>query len=205
MLELSPEPRLIPARAGNTSPVSVTLSPMPAHPRSRGEHVSLIFLLILACGSSPLARGTRLHSVPCGVRHRLIPARAGNTTISRATSMPPAAHPRSRGEHIQENEPMMVISGSSPLARGTLLMYLYSTTLGRLIPARAGNTPFLCPKTVGSQAHPRSRGEHVNPRPRRVWIIGSSPLARGTLVVYGECLGARGSSPLARGTLSRYR
>ena len=49
---------LIPARAGNTSRACPGLVGGGAHPRSRGEHLDLIFLALTLWGSSPLARGT---------------------------------------------------------------------------------------------------------------------------------------------------
>ena len=71
---------LIPARAGNTSPVALLLCELRAHPRSRGEHEQLKRVSKSARGSSPLARGT-----PCELSLLvqllgLIPARAGNTS-----------------------------------------------------------------------------------------------------------------------------
>ena len=49
-----------------------------------------------------------------------------------------------------------------------------------LIPARAGNTEMLifCPFLI--TAHPRSRGEHCMTYSERGYMVGSSPLARGT-------------------------
>ena len=49
---------LIPARAGNTISHASPGSSRWAHPRSRGEHLDLIFLALTLWGSSPLARGT---------------------------------------------------------------------------------------------------------------------------------------------------
>ena len=52
--------RLIPARAGNMHRAAEPRHFQPAHPRSRGEHVPVIFALERVFGSSPLARGTYL-------------------------------------------------------------------------------------------------------------------------------------------------
>ena len=72
--------RLIPARAGNTALRVASIRAASAHPRSRGEHTMHSVMFIFAAGSSPLARGTP--DMLCGVWlvHRLIPARAGNTS-----------------------------------------------------------------------------------------------------------------------------
>ena len=113
-----------------------------------------------APGSSPLARGTPslLPGVPGGTR--LIPARAGNTRQIRCGQVLAAAHPRSRGEHCLRCAFQVAPAGSSPLARGTLSVFL-SVIIGfRLIPARAGNTAWHFTYAEALTAHPRSRGEH---------------------------------------------
>ena len=50
---------LIPARAGNTDNPKAAAAYRAAHPRSRGEHVSIKYTSPAWHGSSPLARGTR--------------------------------------------------------------------------------------------------------------------------------------------------
>ena len=91
--------RFIPARAGNTSPVRVTLPSLSVHPRSRGEHQMGELGTASANGSSPLARGTPAPHRGCSPVVRFIPARAGNTSGHRAARRPRPVHPRSRGEH----------------------------------------------------------------------------------------------------------
>ena len=70
------------------------------------------------------------------------------------------AHPRSRGEHNIYVANIIKQLGSSPLARGTLLLNRLGISVQGLIPARAGNTP--------------------PPVPSLTPYGGSSPLARGT-------------------------
>ena len=114
---------LIPARAGNTSPINVTPLPCWAHPRSRGEHAMTSTQMTSLMGSSPLARGTR-PALRCAALCRgLIPARAGNTLISTSHSAGNRAHPRSRGEHQNLLHLVHNFLGSSPLARGTLCWF----------------------------------------------------------------------------------
>ena len=92
------------------------------------------------------------------------------------------AHPRSRGEHASNAEFTAPTTGSSPLARGTLaLPWLLVRGLG-LTPARAGNTTVFDIYSQNDRAHPRSRGEHRLPLNTVYEDMGSSPLARGTLV-----------------------
>ena len=71
--------------------------------------------------------------------------------------------------------------GSSPLARGTLVLIMLLLMVFGLIPARAGNTPRLRCVIRFSRAHPRSRGEHWFTVSSLTCYLGSSPLARGTL------------------------
>ena len=152
--------RLIPARAGNTLRAYVHASLRTAHPRSRGEHCTRLFVTFSGDGSSPLARGTPTPITSKNEPSRLIPARAGNTSSSLRRSVSSPAHPRSRGEHCFFFFARQRPNGSSPLARGTPYFDNAQLKAIRLIPARAGNTtPGGLVKRAGA-AHPRSRGEH---------------------------------------------
>ena len=131
-------------------------------------------------GSSPLARGTLRQQAGPDRERRLIPARAGNTRSCASPFSGTPAHPRSRGEHGCEHSMEFPDAGSSPLARGTHGRDLAGPGLPRLIPARAGNTvasSYGCRRTP---AHPRSRGEHPYSFRYSVFMVGSSPLTRGT-------------------------
>ncbi len=172
---------LIPARAGNTRTRREVANGPWAHPRSRGEHVTAICILMMAPGSSPLARGTLPHNKKLWDQLGLIPARAGNTTPTMRAFSPWRAHPRSRGEHLSAASTMRDAMGSSPLARGTPRGRSQCIQLKGLIPARAGNTHQYHSASVPRRAHPRSRGEHAEIAASEFERRGSSPLARGTL------------------------
>ena len=144
-------------------------------------------------GSSPLARGTLARFTNQTVRLRLIPARAGNTPGQTLANALDPAHPRSRGEHTFQVLALIVSSGSSPLARGTLLVSAIVARKSRLIPARAGNTALTGTRSPTFTAHPRSRGEHAFEKATGYDVFGSSPLARGTP---GYTAGVRGSRRL---------
>ena len=181
--------RLIPARAGNTLQVTAQAFITAAHPRSRGEHFVVAHGVQFRCGSSPLARGT-LHDALDAVRaERLIPARAGNTSLTCASLLAVPAHPRSRGEHADAQEKKEAVEGSSPLARGTLINADDFVHGLRLIPARAGNTALCRLSCRLNAAHPRSRGEHLANSLKLCYVTGSSPLARGTLLIFGAGAG----------------
>ena len=110
------------------------------HPRSRGEHSIILRTPSGDTGSSPLARGTLAVSLPLELKVRFIPARAGNTAASFCARSTRPVHPRSRGEHVSVYARVTILTGSSPLARGTLEQRLVGTGGHRFIPARAGNT-----------------------------------------------------------------
>ena len=152
----------------------------PVHPRSRGEHVRAGWRAAADPGSSPLARGTRTTTYGKDAAIRFIPARAGNTTPTRARRSPRTVHPRSRGEHAGGRSGGLAYAGSSPLARGTLEGRWHGHPQRRFIPARAGNTWDVALPGRFTAVHPRSRGEHGRARRGMAWLGGSSPLARGT-------------------------
>ena len=171
--------RLIPAHAGKTNWLTKGDGPIPAHPRSRGENLVSQTTPGTHGGSSPLTRGklTRRgrHARPV----RLIPAHAGKTRLLRVSARSGWAHPRSRGENGDQNQPVVRGRGSSPLTRGKLLQAAEVLLSRRLIPAHAGKT--CAPRGYAQRraAHPRSRGENLVPAGRMVIGGGSSPLTRG--------------------------
>ena len=112
------------------------------------------------------------------------------------------AHPRSRGEHLDERKYGKFSKGSSPLARGTHLRAPFGLGCKGLIPARAGNTDFTSDTGSRAGAHPRSRGEHQPFNALSYSESGSSPLARGTLLLAGAGAGGLGLIPARAGNTS---
>ena len=133
-------PRLIPARAGKTAASWLGQVAVSAHPRAGGENLTPAGRLVIDGGSSPRGRGK--HRAGARVREHpgLIPARAGKTSIGRATSR--------------------VLPGSSPRGRGKPVREARRVLGGRLIPARAGKTSFLIVGELELGAHPRAGGEN---------------------------------------------
>ncbi len=75
-----PDPiRIIPACAGNTAARRQARSPIPDHPRMRGEHAIRWQRRYRQLGSSPHARGTPVRTRVWCTQCRIIPACAGNT------------------------------------------------------------------------------------------------------------------------------
>ena len=170
---------LIPAHAGKTAARRGRRSPMPAHPRSRGENWRSAISNILSSGSSPLTRGKRQSLCCRRPPGRLIPAHAGKTSPRKSYRDCRTAHPRSRGENHDCGDEGIGLQGSSPLTRGKPAQRPGRTRNARLIPAHAGKTPG-CEITLGFDgAHPRSRGENRARRLVGANLSGSSPLTRG--------------------------
>ena len=174
-----PVSRLIPAHAGKTPCLHLSICDWPAHPRSRGENVPHIRWRFATPGSSPLTRGKRCRSRSPGRIPRLIPAHAGKTVgqCTRRTGVP--AHPRSRGENGALPAQGMTLEGSSPLTRGKRIQQHADQVSIRLIPAHAGKTRRSCHRARRWPAHPRSRGENASRDAHNSEPTGSSPLTRG--------------------------
>ena len=92
--------RIIPARAGFTLGTRTGVRARPDHPRSRGVYRLPTTRPRQASGSSPLARGLRLHVDERPGHDRIIPARAGFTEGMSVRAQLIRDHPRSRGVYL---------------------------------------------------------------------------------------------------------
>ncbi len=173
--------RFIPAGAGNTASRLARASRLAVHPRRRGEHIFPVSLRMWPAGSSPQARGTPGRQGRCPGHSRFIPAGAGNTFMTLPIISASAVHPRRRGEHRDKAVKRQLLTGSSPQARGTLMLCGSRPVRGRFIPAGAGNTPAQLVFRLRRPVHPRRRGEHPSLPYEADGPSGSSPQARGTL------------------------
>ena len=171
--------RIIPARAGFTSPRAPGAGTRRDHPRSRGVYGGEGSGGDAVGGSSPLARGLQRDVVGEALPARIIPARAGFTSWACPGPCRPRDHPRSRGVYVNGYEDCTVEVGSSPLARGLQIQTAKTGGRVRIIPARAGFTAPGTPASRRRSDHPRSRGVYHDPLPGWACEAGSSPLARG--------------------------
>ena len=171
--------RLIPARAGKTTPDASRSFSYQAHPRAGGENFGELAGEFAASGSSPRGRGKRTPRTAALDKARLIPARAGKTTRGRRRRWPCPAHPRAGGENSPRFFPPRTPRGSSPRGRGKLAGHQACHASGRLIPARAGKTSWSRSAGPGASAHPRAGGENTDPRIASGLEAGSSPRGRG--------------------------
>ena len=172
--------RIIPACAGNTRLPARKSRVRADHPRVRGEHEEIYGVGQAPYGSSPRARGTRLTMDIAGLRVRIIPACAGNTSAARWNITAESDHPRVRGEHLLGSGCLTHTDGSSPRARGTPVFEQRLDSLDRIIPACAGNTRRRHGPRTPQTDHPRVRGEHSLKLCHVCPSGGSSPRARGT-------------------------
>ena len=131
-------------------------------------------------GLSPLARGARHSQADPATALRFIPAGAGNTPASSVYSARSPVYPRWRGEYINMQRERLPLAGLSPLARGTLPLYMPECRCYRFIPAGAGNTSSLHGRNKRHSVYPRWRGEHPEITLNWLSVSGLSPLARGT-------------------------
>ena len=154
---------IIPACAGNTTPVRSPRGSRRDHPRMRGEHGYPPLGGGICQGSSPHARGTPGERGGGACGGGIIPACAGNTLRRRCRRWARRDHPRMRGEHHPPLHAPPRRLGSSPHARGTRGDHGHGGEPGGIIPACAGNTgPANSTRTM-TRDHPRMRGEHSLP------------------------------------------
>ncbi len=132
--------RFIPAYAGNSWRLRYSCGLVPVHPRLRGELGFYGGNAMKYIGSSPLTRGTQVPLHSRADLTRFIPAYAGNSIRWLPRLWITSVHPRLRGELTKKPICRFIKSGSSPLTRGTPKVIQAGHSLGRFIPAYAGNS-----------------------------------------------------------------
>ena len=170
---------IIPAYAGSTQRRTAPSWRPRDHPRIRGEHSWRRSLPGPAPGSSPHTRGAPVGDDNVFNVIGIIPAYAGSTHHPSSRRTTTADHPRIRGEHGDDVQPLGEGAGSSPHTRGARLPGDPRRLRFRIIPAYAGSTR---PSSLASAArpdHPRIRGEHDKDAATQSMIMGSSPHTRG--------------------------
>ena len=176
---------LIPARAGKTRWCKRRPPRRTAHPRACGENTGDIVVFHAMEGSSPRVRGKLRAHRNHTRRVRLIPARAGKTSVPTPSSCWRPAHPRACGENVDGGVKVVQCWGSSPRVRGKLSAVDGAAGRWWLIPARAGKTTTRPYPTLPTGAHPRACGENAASSAVSPARGGSSPRVRGKLTVNG--------------------
>ena len=149
---------IIPARAGFTRLSQWSHEVPPDHPRSRGVYYLWTDAGQFGAGSSPLARGLQEPSRRARAPGRIIPARAGFTSLTQPNPTSGPDHPRSRGVYTSPAPQTTCCTGSSPLARGLLSVAsgVPETVLDH--PRSRGVYAARAALVRGREDHPRSRG-----------------------------------------------
>ena len=124
-------------------------------------------------------RGKRQNVVVDLGHDGLIPARAGKTVACSRVSSSGTAHPRACGENVMAQRTLRYPGGSSPRVRGKRHALRQCPADQRLIPARAGKTHFVAPRSRADTAHPRACGENAGHGPAPGSASGASPRVRG--------------------------
>ena len=133
-------------------------------------------------GSSPRLRGTPLGDERRAAPSGIIPALAGNTCATAASTPETRDHPRACGEHKTTDCRCLRTPGSSPRLRGTRLREGHEEGGRGIIPALAGNTRCRARPSRCRRDHPRACGEHDDFSQDGAAAWGSSPRLRGTLI-----------------------
>ena len=92
--------RIIPAHAGQTGLLAQWLERHSDHPRACGANVSVVWVDLSVCGSSPRMRGKLGGGAGLRTRVRIIPAHAGQTPPDYASYTVGPDHPRACGANL---------------------------------------------------------------------------------------------------------
>ena len=133
-------------------------------------------------------------------REGIIPAYAGSTATTSASSSMIRDHPRVCGEHKTRTETEAMPPGSSPRMRGAPEALQVVPHGGGIIPAYAGSTSSRSTVLRGFQDHPRVCGEHERRLERRQATSGSSPRMRGARSCGHGLIAANGIIPAYAGS-----
>ena len=171
--------RIIPARAGQTRCPPRACRSRPDHPRACGANTLSSGRISMPSGSSPRVRGKLVGDLPPGGDLRIIPARAGQTLFLVGGRLLNADHPRACGANTYASCICQNVNGSSPRVRGKLRPVRPVGQRRRIIPARAGQTPFWHGWRASHPDHPRACGANFHAIQFIEPLFGSSPRVRG--------------------------
>ena len=158
--------RFIPAYAGFCGSQTGWKSQRSVHPRLRGVLVARRHRLHQKHGSSPLTRGSGDLYNGTANKFRFIPAYAGFCLLFPTRPGLNAVHPRLRGVLDYDLGACYAEEGSSPLTRGSALIWCPGSGWAGFIPAYAGFCPTGSVSRVWTWVHPRLRGVLFRSIPR---------------------------------------
>ena len=175
---------------------------LPVHPRACGEYAGDVGAAPPLTGSSPRVRGIRRPADEQCIRNRFIPARAGNTLLSKVRAKWRTVHPRACGEYWRGTDMSRKMTGSSPRVRGIHHCCCRHCIHARFIPARAGNTGDGRLRGRWCAVHPRACGEYSTKIGGDGESHGSSPRVRGILITARDTTRTRRFIPARAGNTS---
>ena len=149
------------------------------HPRACGANGTVAVSMPHCQGSSPRVRGKQLYETAKSQKRRIIPARAGQTKAHRTVSRNCSDHPRACGANGPPRPDSTPPNGSSPRVRGKHDIFSKGGFVGRIIPARAGQTRRSSCRYESRPDHPRACGANLEFAVIGNKTIGSSPRVRG--------------------------
>ena len=150
--------RIIPAHAGQTISNRAMANDHTDHPRACGANPVDTRASSPSPGSSPRMRGKPGARFWQSVRHRIIPAHAGQTQSLAIFRRDTPDHPRACGANYVGADYRLVSAGSSPRMRGKLQQGQRHSERVRIIPAHAGQTAAYALWVRRAADHPRACG-----------------------------------------------
>lgn len=143
-------------------------------------------------GPPPIRAGSSLGQGPSRRNARGHPATRGEQPMAHDLNLTNRGHPRTRGEQVARGISPIHTRGASPHARGADGDEGPDGPQVGDTPARAGSRRGLATCRRRARGHPRTRGEQKAMRPSSCHGWGSSPRARGAVVlVISDVLGHR--------------
>ena len=149
------------------------------HPRVCGEKIGQNLIDRRQQGSPPRMRGKAVHHKHRHSPGRITPACAGKSGRTSGLTRPARDHPRACGEKSTSTSMMNCGWGSPPRVRGKDGNQSTGQHRGRITPAYAGKSLFVCHSVIIQQDHPRVCGEKWTKYFPETRSQGSPPRMRG--------------------------
>ena len=133
-------------------------------PRSCGNHERTLCYVRCPSGSPPLMREPLFRWRTVHAESRITPAHAGTTQCAQGRWRLLQDHPRSCGNHKTFSGGFTHSGGSPPLMREPPRVLKNQSAYIGITPAHAGTTPKPPLAVASCRDHPRSCGNHYNPK-----------------------------------------
>ena len=169
----------IPAWAGETAAQTEPPAGARVYPRVGGGNHRNGVTIVTPTGLSPRGRGKPASFAALAGELGSIPAWAGETGQAILRGVPAKVYPRVGGGNMRPSSVMRSGWGLSPRGRGKRLGIVSANTIGRSIPAWAGETLRLRKGCQARGVYPRVGGGNVTAISNAIANSGLSPRGRG--------------------------